>query len=325
MILLLSFGLSLLICFLLLSHLSPLKILDTPNERSLHEIPTPRTGGVAIIIAVFMTWLVQVWLYEMPEAMAWIAVAAFLVAGVSFIDDLRELSPLIRILMHALAAVVLLVGGLVMFDGIFGMLFTWLAIVWMLNLYNFMDGMDGFAGGMTLFGFGFLACAGWLRGADEYAIYSAVVAIAALGFLCVNFPPAKIFMGDLGSATLGLMAAAFSLWGIRDGLFAWWLPLLVFSPFIVDATVTLIRRMLKRERIWEAHRSHYYQRLVQMGWGHKRTVLAEYIVMALAGASALLALQLNQPMLTAVVLAVWIVIYLLIALWVHHYESKESV
>jgi len=325
MILLLSFGLSMSICFLLLSHLSPLKIFDAPNERSLHEIPTPRTGGVAIILAVFMTWLVQAWLYGMPEVMEWIVVATLLVAGVSFIDDLRELSPLIRILIHALAAVVLLVGGMVMFDGAFGMLFTWFAIVWMLNLYNFMDGMDGFAGGMTLFGFAFLAAAGWLQGADEYAIYAALVAIAALGFLCVNFPPAKIFMGDLGSATLGLMAAAFSLWGIRDGLFAWWFPLLIFSPFIVDATVTLIRRILNRERIWEAHRSHYYQRLVQMGWGHRKTVLAEYMMMLLAGASALLALQLNQPVLTTAVMLVWGVIYLLIALWVHHYESKESV
>jgi len=131
-------------------------------------------------------------------------------------------------------------------------------------------------------------------------------------------------MGDVGSATLGLLAAAFSLWGIQLGLFSWWYPLLVFSPFVVDATVTLVRRLLNRERIWEAHRSHYYQRLVQLGWGHKKTVLAEYLIMLLAGASALAALQINSPVATGVVLAGWGCIYLLIATSVHRFESGLS-
>nr|WP_171966447.1 glycosyltransferase family 4 protein [Mariprofundus micogutta] len=320
----LSFGLSLMLCLLLLSRHSPLKIFDSPNDRSLHEIPTPRTGGVAIILATFAAWVIQSWLYEMPETMGWISVAAILVAGISFVDDLKELSPLIRILVHALAASVLIAGGLLVFDGVTGMLFTWFAIVWMLNLYNFMDGMDGFAGGMTLFGFGFLAGAGWLQGANEYAEYAALVGAAALGFLCVNFPPAKIFMGDLGSATLGLLAAAFSLWGIQSEIFIWWFPLLVFSPFVTDATVTLIRRILNRERIWEAHRSHYYQRLVQAGWGHKKTVLAEYGVMILCGGSALAALHYDNTVLTACLLAGWSLIYLLIAGWIHRHESGFS-
>jgi UDP-N-acetylmuramyl pentapeptide phosphotransferase/UDP-N-acetylglucosamine-1-phosphate transferase len=321
MIPLISFGITLLLCLLLLSRHSPLKILDMPNERSLHKTPTPHTGGVAIILAIFTAWALQVCLYGMPESMVWISVSALLVAGISFVDDLRELSPLIRITVHALAAVVLLAGGLVMFDGWIGVLFTLGAIVWMLNLYNFMDGMDGFAGGMTLFGFGFLACTGLLQGANEYAMFALMVAAAALGFLCVNFPPAKIFMGDVGSATLGLLAAGFSLWGISDGLFSWWFPLLVFSPFVGDATVTLIRRVLNRERFWEAHRSHYYQRLVQMGWGHKKTVLAEYVVMLLAGCSALAAQQINLPVVTAIVLAGWSCIYLMIAVLVHRHES----
>ena len=324
MMLLIAFGVALLLCLLLASRYSPLKSLDVPNERSLHDRPTPHTGGVAIILAVFITWVVQAFLYGMPESMVWIAVSALLVAGVSFIDDLHELSPSVRIMVHALAAVVLLVGGLVMFDGWIGALFSFFAIVWMLNLYNFMDGMDGFAGGMTLFGFSFLAAAGWLQGVSEYTSFSLLIAAAAVGFLCVNFPPARIFMGDVGSATLGLLAGAFSLWGIQLGLFSWWFPLLVFSPFVVDATVTLVRRLLNRERIWEAHRSHYYQRLVQLGWGHKKTVLAEYLIMLLAGASALAALQINSPVATGVVLAGWGCIYLLIATSVHRFESGLS-
>nr|WP_241697072.1 glycosyltransferase family 4 protein [Mariprofundus sp. KV] len=317
---LLAFSLSLMLCLLLASRHTPIKILDLPNERSLHKTPTPHTGGIGIISAIFIAWAVYALIYAMPDVMGWIAVSALLVAGISFIDDYRELSPLIRLSVHALSAVVLLAGGLVMFDGWIGTLLTWFTIVWMLNLYNFMDGMDGFAGGMTLSGFGFLAAAGWMQGASEYTISTLLVAAAALGFLCVNFPPARIFMGDVGSATLGLLAAAFSLWGIQSGLFSLWYPLIVFSPFVVDATVTLIRRLLNRERIWEAHRSHYYQRLVQLGWSHKKTVLAEYVIMLLTGGSALVVLQINSVVATVAILVGWSCIYLIIAILVHRLE-----
>lgn len=319
---LIAFVLSLLLCRWLLSARSPLRILDTPNERSLHAAPTPRTGGVAIICASFAAWGLMAWLGGMPASMVWIAAAALLVAGISFVDDLLDLSALVRIIVHGLAALLLVGSELVLFDGWIGALFTWFAIVWMLNLYNFMDGMDGFAGGMALFGFGFMAVAGWMQGAIEYALYASVVAAAAAGFLTVNFPPARIFMGDVGSATLGLLAAAFGLWGIRDHLFDWWFPLLLFSPFVIDATVTLMRRIIRRERIWEAHRSHYYQRLVRLGWGHKKTVLAEYALMAAAGGSALFALHVDSPLVTKGLLIGWAVIYLFIAIRVDR-RSRE--
>jgi len=322
MTIVLSFLFSLFACLLLKSSYSPLKILDLPNERSLHVVPTPRTGGVGVILATLIVWGGQCSLYGMPYTIGWISVAALLVASISLIDDFRELSPLIRILVHGVSAGVLIVGGLVIFEGWFGILFTWFAIVWMLNLYNFMDGMDGFAGGMTLSGFAFLTAAGWLQGANEYAMFTSIVAAAAFGFLFVNFPPARIFMGDVGSATLGLLAAAFSLWGIRDGIFEWWFPALIFSPFIVDATVTLLRRIMSRERIWEAHRSHYYQRLVQMGWGHKKTVIAEYLLMLLVGFSALSLLFLQNNTLTYLTLLTWCSCYLLVIAWIHRQESK---
>lgn len=321
MILLVSFGVSLLLCLLLASQYSPLRMLDEPNERSLHATPTPHTGGIAIVLAVLAAWAGQIWLYGMPETMRWIAISALLVAAISFIDDVRELSPVIRILVHALAAVLLLAGGFVTCKEWLVVLLAWLAIVWTINFYNFMDGMDGFAGGMTLFGFGFLASAGWLHGANEYATFASLVAAAALGFLVLNFPPAKIFMGDVGSATLGLLAAAFSLWGMHDGLFGWWFPLLVFSPFVVDATVTLVRRILVGERIWEAHRSHYYQRLVRVGWGHRKTVLAEYVVMLLSGLSALAALIMHRPAFIWLLLVAWSMIFSAIAWQVKRMEE----
>ncbi|GBE09575.1 putative undecaprenyl-phosphate N-acetylglucosaminyl 1-phosphate transferase [bacterium BMS3Abin12] len=162
-----------------------------------------------------------------------------------------------------------------------------LFLIWFVNLYNFMDGMDGFAGGMAVFGFGGLAVFGVLGHEPAFAALNAVVAAAAAGFLVYNFPPARIFLGDAGSPLLGYFAGVSSLWGVRLGLFAIWVPVLIFSPFIVDATVTLVRRALRGERVWEAHCSHYYQRLVRLGWGHRRTVLAEYALMAAVVASAL--------------------------------------
>ncbi|MDQ7010674.1 MAG: glycosyltransferase family 4 protein [Mariprofundaceae bacterium] len=295
----------------LASENSPLRILDSPNARSLHEHPTPRTGGVAIIVSAIAGWGVLVWYSGWPAEMRWVAFAALLTAAVSFTDDVRELSAGIRLAVHALAAAILIAGEMVLPWGWFGTIITFLAIIWALNLYNFMDGMDGFAGGMAVFGFGFLGLAGSQSGNGAFAWYSWMVAASALGFLLLNFPPARIFMGDAGSATLGLLAAGFSLWGIHAGLFSLWLPLLVFSPFVVDATVTLLRRALRGDRVWQAHRTHYYQRLVRAGWGHRKTVLAEYALMLAAGGSAILMQAGFIPV--AAGLIGWAIIFILLA------------
>jgi len=154
--------------------------------------------------------------------------------------------------------------------------------------------MDGFAGGMAVWGFGSFAVLGLMAGNMTFVGVSLVVAAAAAGFLVFNFPPARIFMGDTGSATLGLLAGGLSLWGSRDRVFPFWAAVLVFSPFIVDATVTLMRRLGRGERVWQAHRTHYYQRLVQSGWGHRKTVLAEYGLMAACGASAVVGTRLDS-------------------------------
>ena len=158
-----------------------------------------------------------------------------------------------------------------------------LFLLWMTNLYNFMDGMDGFAGGMTTLGFGFLAYFGWRAEHPFMLLTATLVSMSALGFLVHNFPPARIFMGDVGSIPLGFTGGALMLVGLRDGLFDFWVPMMIFSPFILDATVTVLRRAWQRQKIWEAHRDHYYQRLVLLGWGHRKTVLVEYGLMALCG------------------------------------------
>jgi UDP-N-acetylmuramyl pentapeptide phosphotransferase/UDP-N-acetylglucosamine-1-phosphate transferase len=165
-----------------------------------------------------------------------------------------------------------------------------LAVIWTTNLYNFMDGSDGLAGGMALFGFAAYAAAAWLAGDGIFAALAASIAAAAAAFLRFNFPPARVFMGDAGAIPLGFLAATLGLLGWREGYWPIWFPVLVFSPFVLDASVTLARRVLRGERFWVAHKIHYYQRLVRLGWGHRNTALAEYALMAACGGAALWAL-----------------------------------
>jgi UDP-N-acetylmuramyl pentapeptide phosphotransferase/UDP-N-acetylglucosamine-1-phosphate transferase len=150
---------------------------------------------------------------------------------------------------------------------------------------------------------------GWLADHDLFFVASLIVAAAAAGFLVFNFPPARIFMGDAGSSTLGMLAAALSLWGARDGIFPFWTAVLVFSPFIADASVTLLRRLWRRERIWQAHKTHYYQRLVQAGWGHRKTVLLEYLIMLGCALTAVFSLYATAAIQMAM-LAGWVFFYI---------------
>lgn len=271
--------------------------IDLPNPRSLHATPVPRGGGLAMLFALALTWPAVVLLGLGSAPLAWVAGAALPVALVSLLDDFGHVSRRWRLAVHLGAALILVAAGLswsvVDLPGFGAALpaplawtFTLLYSVWMTNLYNFMDGMDGFAGGMALFGFGALAVLGWQGGDPGFALAAGCVAAAAGGFLTGNFPPARIFMGDVGSSTLGLLAAAMSLWGARAGLFPLWAAWLAFSPFIVDATWTLLVRAGRGERVWEAHRAHHYQRLVLAGWGHRKTVLRSYVAMAGAAACA---------------------------------------
>ncbi|HED16162.1 MAG TPA: hypothetical protein ENI64_05010 [Gammaproteobacteria bacterium] len=187
---------------------------------------------------------------------------------------------------------------------------TGLFIIWMTNLYNFMDGMDGFAGGMTVTGFGTLTLVGWLAGNDEFMLVNALITSATAGFLVFNFPPARIFMGDVGSSFLGFLAAGNSIWASKLEILPLWFSILIFSPFIVDATVTLLRRLISGKKVWEAHKTHYYQILAESGWGHKRTVLCEYALMLLCALSAVLALG-QPPRVHWMIITFWIVAYIL--------------
>lgn len=312
---------------------SRLYILDYPNERSLHRRPTPRTGGVAIFVGLLIGVGIVLWFRPEHLSVLWILAGIVAVAAVSYADDRAAVSPLVRLLVHVIGAGLVLAGGFVIerfAPG--GSSWLWplplaivaslVLIVWMVNLYNFMDGMDGLAGGMGVIGFGAFAVSGWIVGHDLFAAMNLVVAGSVAGFLVFNFPPARIFMGDVGSATLGLLAAAFSIWGAKENVLPLWAAVLVFSPFVVDATATLVKRVLRGERVWEAHKTHYYQRLVQLGWGHRKTVLWEYVLMLGCAASALWAVR--QPVAWQwATLVGWLVLYSAIAVLVPALERRH--
>lgn len=277
-------------------------VLDHPNERSLHASPVPRTGGLGILAGVTAGSL-------LGGLFAWpVLASALALAAISLVDDVRGLPVPVRLAGHlAVAALFVSVFWDAFPNPLWGAV-TVIALGWMTNLYNFMDGSDGLAGGMALFGFGSYGVAAWIAGDASLAAISSVAAAAAAGFLAFNFPPARIFMGDVGSVPIGFMAGALGLAGWAEGTWTAWFPVLVFSPFIVDASVTLARRALRRERVWQAHREHYYQRMVRLGLGHRDTALLWYGLMLAVGASGLWALQQAVPAQLAT-LATWVVIY----------------
>ncbi|MCC7483965.1 MAG: glycosyltransferase family 4 protein [Burkholderiales bacterium] len=258
--------------------------LDHPNRRSLHGAPIPRTGGVGLFGGALLALVVAA---PALPAVLWIAVA--LLFAVSLANDIREVPPLARLAVH-LAAAAAYAAHVLAGHGLATQAVVTLAAAWMANLYNFMDGSDGLAGGMAAIGFSFYGAAAAAAGSPGLALAGFSIAAAAAAFLVFNFHPARIFMGDAGSVPLGFLAAALGALGWVRGDWTWWFPALVFSPFIADASVTLARRLLAGEKVWRAHRDHYYQRLVQLGWGHRRTALAAYVLMAGCGLLALAAL-----------------------------------
>ena len=309
-------------------------ILDHPNDRSLHTQPTPRSGGLAILAAIYLCGIAVDYWFGRPSdfSYAWIGGSSLLVAVVSYVDDHRTLSSGIRFIVHLSAAAILAFGGLAVsrlelpgwdlsFPYWIGVIFTLLFVVWMVNLYNFMDGMDGFAGGMAVFGFGTFAVLGLLAGSTLFSALNLIIAAAALGFLVFNFPPARIFMGDVGSSTLGFLAASMSLWAAHERFFPLWVAVLVYSPFVLDATATLIRRLLRGEKVWQAHKTHYFQKLVQAGWGHRKTVLLEYAIMLGCGATALWGVHASDRLQWAM-LAGWALFYSVFFHWVSRLSAR---
>jgi Fuc2NAc and GlcNAc transferase len=269
-------------------------LLDIPNERSSHNAPTPRTGGIGILIGTAVGFGVALENSPaLPECNFWVLIIALLGgAAVGFFDDVFKMPTVLRLPLYLLiaAAISIFFGHVAVVDlpavptvsvGVIGgVIFSSLFIAWCTNLFNFMDGIDGIAGGAALVTLGTLATAFFLNGSYLLGALAASAAAAVVGFLLYNYPPASVFMGDGGSVFLGMAAGSLSLAAVNERVLSLAASIFLMLPFVFDATFTLSRRILWRERFWTAHRSHIYQQLCDLGFSH-RTVTIIYTVAAL--------------------------------------------
>jgi UDP-GlcNAc:undecaprenyl-phosphate GlcNAc-1-phosphate transferase len=315
---------------------------DIPNARSLHTAPVPRAGGFAVWLGFVPAAIVYPpaipggWIAWLP---AWLALLV-----VSAQDDVREVGVAPRLSVHAAAS--LWAAAWLLWPAASGapgpaptvlwIVFAALAIVWSSNLFNFMDGVDGLATTMGIIGFAAYGSAAVAVGsgpagaaaqASARASAPALLALAAalLPFFFVNRPRASMFIGDAGAVPLGFLSGTFGLAGTIAHWWPAWFPLLVFLPFVADATLTLFVRMLRRERWWEGHRGHYYQRLHQLGAGHTGTLAAYSLLMVGTSVTALVC-RAFAPVAGWWALTAWIaVVLMLFATIDYHWRKKTNV
>jgi len=294
-------------CVHVLLHRFGSLALDKPGARSLHIHPVPRTGGIAVLLGAAVS-------LGFGGADVWFALAtALLLALISFADDLYAIPTMVRLAAHFAAAGAMAWYTLSPMHPLHMALLI-AGIAWMTNLYNFMDGADGLAGGMAVIGFAAYALAAGLAGERALCAVCVALAAASAAFLAYNFHPARLFLGDVGSIPLGFLSGALGIIGWRNDVWPLWFPALVFGPFIADATVTLLKRLIRGERVWRAHREHYYQRMVLMGLGHRGAALVLYSLMLVCAAAALLGRN-QSPLIQALAFLAGAAVLAAAAVW----------
>lgn len=262
---------SFLVTYFIKNYMIKKSLVASVNERSSHTVPTPHGGGIAIAITWFIGLFYLFFIGQIENNLFYALLFGAVISIVSFFDDIYELSPKLRLIIQAVVAI----GGLYFLGGfetltfgifdiqnsIFTNIFAFLMIIWFINLYNFLDGINGYAGSEGVF----LSLAGFILFGGNHFL---VLAVAVLGFLYWNWNKAKIFMGDVGSTLLGYNVAIFTIYYANQEPTNFWIWIILFSVYWFDATLTLIRRKLNKERLSQAHKKHAYQRLTQAGWSH---------------------------------------------------------
>lgn len=275
-----AFGAALILTGLLRRYALRVRLLDIPNPRSSHTIPTPRGGGLAVVLIFVVGACLLAWRQSVPPSLLpLVLLPCVLVATVGWLDDHYSLPALVRLLVHLLAGGVTLfllpgLPQLPLFHGQIS-LAAWsypvllVGLVWVVNLNNFMDGIDGIASVEAISVTAGAAVILWLNG-GELSLISLLLLLAAAvaGFLAWNWPPAKIFMGDACSGFLGMAVGVFALVTSAGGGINLWTWLILYGVFAVDATYTLLRRFVRGQKLHEAHRSHAYQILARRGQSH---------------------------------------------------------
>lgn len=287
-ILLAAFILSFSLSFLIYRFGEKLRLLDIPNQRSLHIRPTPRGGGLAFIFS----FLLGSFFLMQQQLLPTILFKAFLIGGIpiaviGLLDDLFHSPILIRVVVHTLAAIAVLwlFQGMPVLDlgfsiwhwNQFGWVIGLLGLVWMTNFYNFMDGMDGLAGSEGIFVGLSIILLLLFQGQTELVPALLLLSISIFGFFFWNFPPAKLFMGDCGSGFLGFIFGIFLLASTNQQILTPWQWLIIFGAFWVDATFTLLRRALNGEKWYQAHANHAFQHAIQY-WGNRKVLLGFWVI-----------------------------------------------
>lgn len=262
---------SFLLTFFIKNYMIKKSFLASVNERSSHTVPTPHGGGIALALTWFLGLLYLYFTGQIEQNLFYSLVVGLVISIVSFFDDIYELSPKLRLIIQGIVAI----GGLYFLGGfetltfgifdisnsMFTNIFAFFMIIWFINLYNFLDGINGYAGSEAVF----LAIAGFVLFGGNHFL---VLAVATLGFLYWNWNKAKIFMGDVGSTLLGYNIAIFTIYYANQEATNFWIWIILFGVYWFDATLTLIRRKLNKEKLSQAHKKHAYQRLTQSGWSH---------------------------------------------------------
>ena len=271
MVYIILFLISFFLTYFIKNYMIKKSLVATVNERSSHTVPTPHGGGIALSITWFIGLVYLYFAGQIESNLFFALLVGVIISIVSFFDDIYELSPKIRLFAQSIVAF----GGLYFLGGfenftfgifdiqnpVFTNIFAFFMIIWFINLYNFLDGINGYAGSEAVF----LALAGFVLFGGNHFL---VLAVAVLGFLYWNWNKAKIFMGDVGSTLLGYNIAIFTIYYANQEATNFWVWIILFALFWFDATLTLIRRKLNKEKLSQAHKKHAYQRLTQAGWSH---------------------------------------------------------
>ena len=281
MIYIFLFILSFVLTYMVKEHAIKNSLVAEINERSSHSVPTPHGGGIAIAITWFLGLSYLFFTDQLDPSLYYALMSGMIISVISYLDDLFELSAKVRLTIQALVAILGLsfIGGLQEIDLFFFSIenqvitnvLSFFMIVWFINLYNFLDGIDGYAGSEAVF----LGIAGFVLFGGEHFL---VLIAAVLGFLVWNWHKAKIFMGDVGSTLLGYNIAIFTLYYGNQEPDNLWIWIILFGLFWFDATLTLFRRYKNKEKLSQAHKKHAFQRLHQSGWTHDKIVIYSILV-----------------------------------------------
>ena len=281
MIYIFLFFLSFIFTYIIKNYAIKKSLVAEVTDRSSHTTPTPHGGGIAISVTWFVGLSYLYYMDDIDSSLYLALMVGVIISVVSYFDDLFELSPKLRLSVQALVAFLGLyfLGGFESFyfglfsieNQLFTNIFAFFMIVWFINLYNFLDGIDGYAGSEAIF----LSLAAFMLFGGNHFL---VLAVAVLGFLVWNWHKAKIFMGDVGSTLLGYNVAIFTIYYANQESSNFWIWIILFGVFWFDATFTLFRRYRNGEKLSQAHKKHLYQKLTQMGWAHDRVVIFAMLI-----------------------------------------------